>query len=112
MPDALERLAVRHGGGFVKHCPDCQRLIVQGHDHVALDWPDEPYSDGTGAVWTLTRMVKIPFLGTRYVAARANPSTAMRAHRLHDHQPPDSFVRVGRFPWHRPGTRKTRSTQA
>lgn len=109
---ATDRALIEAGKGFVRQCPECGALIVQGDDFVALSYPQEPWSEGAGAVWTIAKMTRIAFIGTRYVATRANPSPKGTAHRLHEHQEPRSWVRTSRFPWHRPGTKKTRSTQA
>ena len=108
---AVDRELIAAGGGFVIQCPDCGRLIVQGDDYTALDYPAEPYSEGTGATWTITKLTQIEFLGNRWVAAQANPSIQMLAHKLHDHQDPRSMVVTSRMPWHRPGTEKTKDTQ-
>lgn len=109
---ATDRALIEAGKGFVRQCPECGKLVVQGDDFTALDYPQEPWSEGKGAVWTITKMRGIAFIGTRYVASQANPALQGTAHRLHEHQDPRAWVRTSRFPWHRPGTDKTRSTQA
>jgi len=106
--------ATAKGRQLIQPCPDCGRLVVWPRNDTLLDWPAQPYSEATGYDWTVVRVKHIPFVrGERLIAMKGNPSATDRmGHRLHEHQPPTSVVRRGRmFPWQRPGTDRTKSSQ-
>lgn len=99
---------------IIRRCPECAQLVVWAENDVLLDWPAQPWSELLGCDWTVVKVTNIPFRRRpKFIAMRGNPPKGEpKGHRLHEHQPPESFARGGALmPWRRPGTDKTRSTQ-
>lgn len=112
-PEPPRKVITMAGRQLLQPCPECGQLVVWPRNDTLLDWPAFPFSPSLGYEWTVVRVKNIPWVrGIRLVAMKGQPSTDGMAHRLHEHQPPESIVRKGRlFPWQRPGTDKTKSSQ-
>lgn len=74
-------------GGMVRQqpCPECAVAVAVCDNGVRLDVPSEPWSDDPlGPCWTIMQ------LGGMSLASVGGPGADGRAHRLHEHQPPET----------------------
>jgi len=66
-------------------CPDCGKAVIKCDNNIFLDHPAEEW-DGGHVGWTIMQ------LGGMNIASNGDPGLNGKAHRLHEHQPPESVM--------------------
>lgn len=70
--------------GIMK-CEKCNVEVVLCDNNIYLDQPAEEW-DGVHIGWTIMNF------GGNWIASNGNPGSDGKAHRLHEHQPPESLM--------------------